>query len=135
MASSFASSAAQASPAATACTSSASAAAALTKVGGAAPSTSSQQASKARAHRAVWKPHARKPLMPVSSSVATSSGSMRMPMGSQNGVWLNHTARRSGRFSRRRAPTSERWKSCTSTTAPSGAASAVASAKAMLTER
>ena len=52
-----------------------------TKVTGVRPRRSRQQASKASAHRAEWKPHAPPPARPASSSDATASGRVASSRG------------------------------------------------------
>ena len=80
-----------------------------TKVNGSIPSTSRQQPAKASAQREVWKPQARCDVRPVSSSDATCPGRIPMSAGSQNGVWVKCTVRRSGRSWRSQRPTRARW--------------------------
>ena len=60
------------------------------------PSTAPAEASYARAQRSVWKPHGTVAIDEQSAN-ATSSGSTRIDPGSQNGVWVKCTIRRSGR--------------------------------------
>jgi hypothetical protein len=114
-------------------TSSGSAAAGATNVRGATTPTSAQQPTKAASHRRAWKPQARARAMPPTTSAATSAGRARSAPGSQKGVWLKWMTSRSGRSAASTGGTSARWRSCTATSAPSGASSTTAAAKARLT--